>query len=115
MPTAIGTISPAFFWPSGLPAPRLRLISSGFSVWPRVAAAVSANYPGIPITPSMSAGATDGVFFRGAGIPTYGVGEAFMREEDEFSHGLNERNPTASFYNGLNHWRTLVTTLAARR
>ena len=78
-------------------------------------AAVSANYPGIPITPSMSAGATDGVFFRGAGIPTYGVGEAFMREEDEFSHGLNERNPTASFYNGLKHWRTLVTTLAGRR
>ncbi len=80
-----------------------------------VAAAVSANYPGIPITPSMSAGATDGVFFRGAGVPTYGVGEAFMREEDEFSHGLNERNPTASFYNGLTHWRTLVTTLAGQR
>lgn len=77
-------------------------------------AAVHANYPGVPITPSMSAGATDGVFFRGAGIPTYGVGEAFMREEDEFSHGLNERNPVASFYNGLTHWRVLVTSLAGR-
>lgn len=75
-------------------------------------AAVHANYPGVPITPSMSAGATDGVFFRGAGIPTYGVGEAFMREDDDFSHGLNERNPVASFYNGLTHWRVLITTLA---
>ncbi len=78
-------------------------------------AAVHANYPGVPITPSMSAGATDGVFFRGAGIPTYGVGEAFIREQDEFAHGLNERNPVASFYNGLTHWRVLVTTLAGAR
>jgi acetylornithine deacetylase/succinyl-diaminopimelate desuccinylase-like protein len=79
-----------------------------------VTAAVHASYPGVPITPSMSAGATDGVFFRGAGIPTYGVGEAFLREEDEFSHGLNERNPVASFYNGLSHWRTLIHALAGR-
>jgi acetylornithine deacetylase/succinyl-diaminopimelate desuccinylase-like protein len=78
-------------------------------------AAVHANYPRVPITPSMSAGATDGVFFRGAGIPTYGVGEAFIREEDEFAHGLNERNPVASFYNGLTHWRILITNLAAQR
>ena len=63
----------------------------------------------------MSAGATDGVFFRAAGIPTYGVSESFMREEDEFAHGLNERNPAASFYNGLTHWRVLVTELAGRR
>ncbi len=80
-----------------------------------LSAAVHANYPGVPITPSMSAGATDGVFFRGAGIPTYGISEAFIREEDEFAHGLNERNPVASFYNGLTHWRVLVTELAGRR
>jgi acetylornithine deacetylase/succinyl-diaminopimelate desuccinylase-like protein len=80
-----------------------------------VTAAVHASYPGVPIAPSMSAGATDGVFFRGAGIPTYGVSEAFLREEDEFAHGLNERNPTASFYNGLTHWRILITTLASPR
>jgi acetylornithine deacetylase/succinyl-diaminopimelate desuccinylase-like protein len=75
-------------------------------------AAVYANYPNIPLTPSMSAGATDGLFFRAAGIPTYGVAEVFMREEDEFSHGLNERLPVASFYNGLTHWRMLVTALS---
>jgi acetylornithine deacetylase/succinyl-diaminopimelate desuccinylase-like protein len=77
--------------------------------------AVHANYPGVPLTPSMSAGATDGVFFRAAGIPTYGVAEAFMREEDDYSHGLNERNPVASFYNGLTHWRVMIGELAARR
>ncbi len=78
-------------------------------------AAVHANYPGVPLTPSMSSGATDGVFFRAAGIPTYGAGEAFMRDEDEFAHGLNERNPVASFYNGLTHWRVLIMELAGKR
>jgi acetylornithine deacetylase/succinyl-diaminopimelate desuccinylase-like protein len=63
----------------------------------------------------MSAGATDGVFFRAAGIPTYGAGEAFMRDEDEFAHGLNERNPVASFYAGLTHWRVLIMELAGER
>jgi acetylornithine deacetylase/succinyl-diaminopimelate desuccinylase-like protein len=76
--------------------------------------AVHANYPGVPITPGMSAGATDGVFFRGAGIPTYGVGETFIKDSDDFGHGLNERVPVASFYNGLTHWRVMITTLAGR-
>jgi acetylornithine deacetylase/succinyl-diaminopimelate desuccinylase-like protein len=63
----------------------------------------------------MSAGATDAVFFRGAGIPTYGVSELFTRDEDHFAHGLNERNPVASFYGGLRHWRRLIEALAGRR
>lgn len=79
-----------------------------------VQAAVHAHRPGVAITPSMSAGATDGLFFRGAGIPTYGVGEIFIRDEDDFAHGLNERIPVDSFYNGLTHWRVLLTTLAGR-
>lgn len=77
-----------------------------------VTAAVHANYPGVAVTPSMSAGATDGLFFRAEGIPTYGVGEIFIKGSDEFAHGLNERNPVESFYNGLTHWRVLVTELA---
>lgn len=74
-------------------------------------AAVHASYPGVPIVPSMSAGATDGVFYRAAGIPTYGVGEIFIKGSDDFSHGLNERVPVTSFYNGLTHYRVLLTTL----
>ena len=77
--------------------------------------AVHANHPNIPVSPYMSSGATDGVHFRGAGIPTYGTSETFIRDEDDFSHGLNERNPVASFYNGLTHWRVLVTELAGSR
>ena len=64
---------------------------------------------------TMSAGATDGVYYRAVGIPTYGVGEIFIKDSDDFSHGLNERVPVTSFYNGLTHWRVLLTTLAGPR
>jgi acetylornithine deacetylase/succinyl-diaminopimelate desuccinylase-like protein len=75
---------------------------------------VHARYPGIVITPYMSAGATDGIFFRAAGIPTYGVSGVFMRGSDVYAHGLNERVPSDGFYAGLTHWRGLINELAAR-
>ncbi len=80
-----------------------------------VTRAVHASYPGVVVTPYMSAGATDGLYFRAAEIPTYGVGAIFMREVDDFSHGLNERVPVASFYTGLSHWRALINELAGRQ
>jgi acetylornithine deacetylase/succinyl-diaminopimelate desuccinylase-like protein len=80
-----------------------------------VAAAVHASYPGVPIAPSMASYATDGVQVRAAGVPTYGVSEILMKDSDDFSHGLDERVPVAAFYNGLTHWRVLLTELAGRR
>jgi acetylornithine deacetylase/succinyl-diaminopimelate desuccinylase-like protein len=77
-----------------------------------VTRAVRANHQQAVITPYMSAGATDGLFFRAAGIPTYGVGAVFIGDDDDFAHGLNERVPVASFYQGLTHWRILLTDLA---
>lgn len=76
--------------------------------------AVHARHPGVPIVPSMAAGASDGVFFRAAGIPTYGVSENFIKESDDFSHGLNERIPVQSFYDGLVHWRVMIDDLAGK-
>jgi acetylornithine deacetylase/succinyl-diaminopimelate desuccinylase-like protein len=80
-----------------------------------VTAAVHANHPDLSVVPAMSAGATDGVYYRAAGIPTYGVDGLFIKDSDDFSHGLNERVPVQSFYNDLAHWRILLTTLAGRR
>ena len=40
---------------------------------------VSAQWPGLPLTPTMEAGATDGAFTRLAGIPTYATGGAARR------------------------------------
>jgi acetylornithine deacetylase/succinyl-diaminopimelate desuccinylase-like protein len=77
-----------------------------------VANAVHASYPGTPIVPQMAAYATDGSVFRGAGIPTYGVSGVFIKDSESFSHGLNERVPVRSFYNGLTHWYALIKELA---
>jgi len=74
--------------------------------------AVRARYPDVVITPFMSSGATDGLYFRAAGIPTYGIGAIFMRAEDNFAHGLNERVPVEGLYAGLNQWRAVITELA---
>ena len=79
-----------------------------------VTAAVHASYPTAKIVPAQSAGATDGLFFRAAGIPTYGVSELFSKDSDDLSHGLNERVAVDVFYKGLTHWRVLITKLAER-
>jgi acetylornithine deacetylase/succinyl-diaminopimelate desuccinylase-like protein len=73
--------------------------------------AVTARAPGIPIVPAMSAGATDSMHFRARGIPAYGVGSVFIRAEDVFAHGLNERVPVATLDPGVAHWEALLRSL----
>jgi acetylornithine deacetylase/succinyl-diaminopimelate desuccinylase-like protein len=74
--------------------------------------AVHTLHPGIPIVPSQSSGASDGIYFRAGGIPTYGTGSSFIKDSDDFSHGLDERIPVASFYQDLRHWDLLIKALA---
>jgi acetylornithine deacetylase/succinyl-diaminopimelate desuccinylase-like protein len=77
-----------------------------------VTKAVHANYPGLSIVPSMSAGATDSMHFRAHGVPSYGVSGLFMKDSDEFSHGLDERVPVSSIDGALAHWNSLLKDLA---
>jgi acetylornithine deacetylase/succinyl-diaminopimelate desuccinylase-like protein len=79
-----------------------------------VAKAVHADHPGVQLVPDMAPYATDGSVYRGAGIPTYGVSSVFMKDGDNFAHGLNERIPVAAFYAGLDHWYVLLKTLAGK-
>ena len=80
-----------------------------------VTRAVHTIHPGIAIVPNQSSGATDGMYFRAAGIPTYGVGGMFMKDSDGFAHGLNERVPVKGFYDGLDYWYTLLKDVAGKR
>jgi len=57
-------------------------------------------WPGVPVVPSMSAGATDGAFLTPAGIPTYGVSGIFGDADGNGAHGLNERVRVKSVYDG---------------
>ena len=74
--------------------------------------AVDIQSPGLTIIPSMSAGTTDSLLFRGQGIPSYGVSGIFMKPSDDFAHGLNERVPVDSIPGALEHWHVLLTELA---
>jgi acetylornithine deacetylase/succinyl-diaminopimelate desuccinylase-like protein len=71
--------------------------------------------PGIAIVPTQSSGASDGIYFRAAGIPTYGTGLSFTRDDDDFQHGLNERIAVASFYEDLEYWYRLLKRIAGPR
>lgn len=57
-------------------------------------------WPGVPVVPFMSAGATDGAFLTPAGIPTYGVSGMFGDPDGNGAHGLNERLRVGSVYKG---------------
>ena len=77
-----------------------------------VTRAVTAARKGVVPTPAMDAGASDSVYYRALGIPAYGVSGLFMKSDDVFMHGLNERIPLAAIGPALTHWSTLITELA---
>ncbi len=56
------------------------------------------HFPGVPLLPAMSTGATDGRFLNSAGIPTYGVPGRFSDPDGNGVHGLNERKSVAGLY-----------------
>ncbi|MDP0397277.1 M20/M25/M40 family metallo-hydrolase [Tsukamurella strandjordii] len=55
-------------------------------------------WPGITVVPFMSAGATDAIFFTDT--PVYGISGILSKPNDTFMHGLNERVPVKSLYDG---------------
>jgi acetylornithine deacetylase/succinyl-diaminopimelate desuccinylase-like protein len=69
-------------------------------------------WPGVPVIPTMSTGATDGLYLRRAGIPVYGVSGLFGDIDDVRAHGQNERILIDSFFDGQEFLYRLTTTLA---
>jgi acetylornithine deacetylase/succinyl-diaminopimelate desuccinylase-like protein len=77
-------------------------------------AAVHARHPGAAIVPDMSAGATDGLYFRVRGVPVYGVeGSWIVTPVDERAHGRDERLPVRAFDEDIDHWTDMVRRLAS--
>ncbi|WP_120717109.1 M20/M25/M40 family metallo-hydrolase [Tsuneonella amylolytica] len=71
-------------------------------------------FPGVPVVPTMSTGATDGVYTGGAGIPTYGVPSAWANPDGNGTHGLNERIEIAGVYRGRDFLYDLVQALSSK-
>ncbi len=66
-------------------------------------------WPGLPVIPTMSTGATDGRFLRSVGIPTYGVSGQFYGGSN--AHGMNEHIPQRAFYDASEFMYKLVKSL----
>jgi acetylornithine deacetylase/succinyl-diaminopimelate desuccinylase-like protein len=65
---------------------------------------VASMWPGVPVLPSMSTGASDGVYTNAAGMPTYAVsGEGYDRD-DIRAHGKDERTRVEAFYRGVDFY-----------
>ena len=77
-----------------------------------VGKAIHARQPGLGMIAYMESGGTDGMHFRSAGIPTWGVSGLFINPRYMFAHGLNERLLIDSFYGALDHWSIIIRELA---
>lgn len=71
-------------------------------------------WPGLPVVPTMSTGATDGKYLRIAGIPTYGIACMFFDMEDDRSHGKDERVGVLDFYDGVEFGYRFMKALSSQ-
>jgi carboxypeptidase PM20D1 len=74
--------------------------------------AIHIGYPGVPVFPTMSAGASDSMWFRNEHIPSYGVSPIFIKDSDRLSHGLNERVPLDAIAPSISYLLSLLTDLS---
>jgi acetylornithine deacetylase/succinyl-diaminopimelate desuccinylase-like protein len=78
---------------------------------PGIEKTASAFWKDVTVIPSMSAGATDGLYLRSIGVPVFGLSGIEIQPEDERAHGLDERVPVRSVYESREFWNQLVRTL----
>ncbi len=67
----------------------------------------------MPIIPMQASGASDSMWYRALGVPSYGASSTFMKESDDFSHGLNERVPINNIRPGLAYYQALLQDLTS--
>jgi acetylornithine deacetylase/succinyl-diaminopimelate desuccinylase-like protein len=86
---------------------------------PDVTAAITRSihkyYAAVPVAPYLESGGTDGLVYRTAGIPTWASSGAFIKPDEMFAHGLNERIPVKSFYDSVDHLYDLAVELGGAR
>jgi acetylornithine deacetylase/succinyl-diaminopimelate desuccinylase-like protein len=69
-------------------------------------------WPGVPVIPAMSTGATDGLYLSAVGIPTYGVPGIWGDPDGNGAHGLNERMEVRALFVGRDYLYDLVKAYA---
>ncbi len=74
---------------------------------------LTTEFWGVPVLPSMSTGASDGLYLRNAGIPTYGISGLFGDINDSRAHGKDERAGVRQFYDSAQFLYALVKKLSS--
>lgn len=69
-------------------------------------------YPGTPIVPSQASGASDSMWYRALGVPSYGASPLFSKDSDDYAHGLNERIALSNLGPAVGYYRSLFTDLS---
>jgi acetylornithine deacetylase/succinyl-diaminopimelate desuccinylase-like protein len=69
-------------------------------------------WPGVKVVPVMSSGASDNVYWRGAGLPSFGVSGTFVDVSDLRAHGKDERVGVTAFFESLEFSYRLMKVLA---
>jgi acetylornithine deacetylase/succinyl-diaminopimelate desuccinylase-like protein len=80
-----------------------------------VEAVVHSMWPGVPVIPNMVAGASDSIYTRNAGIPSYGIGGGWVDINDVRMHGRDERHETGDFYSTVEFSYRLMKELSSTR
>ena len=102
--TPVGVVSPT------PPPPPLTPL-----VYGTAKAMAAKHFPGVPMLPAMSTGATDGRFLNAAGIATYGVPGRFSDPDGDGVHGLNERKSVAGLYAERDYLFELISAYASSK
>jgi len=74
--------------------------------------AMAAAWPKVPVIPAQSSGASDSMWYRAKGVPSYGISPVFIKDSDDFSHGLNERVELRNIRPGLIYYFSLLPALS---
>ena len=72
-------------------------------------------FPGVPVVPTMSSGASDSVFLAAVGIPSYGVPGVMFAADLGGMHGLNENISVKSVLDGRDYLHALIRRYADAR
>lgn len=74
---------------------------------------VTKMWPGVPVIPDMSQGASDSTYLRVGAMPAYVFSGVFIDSDDVRAHGRDERVRASSFYEGVEFNYQLIRELAS--
>jgi acetylornithine deacetylase/succinyl-diaminopimelate desuccinylase-like protein len=101
-----GTVTPTAPNRQSLPPPPVRE-----DVFGPLRTVTAQMWPGIPVIPSMSAGASDSIYTMAAGLPSYGIGGVGIDFDDVRAHGRDERLRVGAFYESVEFYYLYLVAL----